>query len=332
LPEHGGRLRHAAARYGIPLADWLDVSTGINPCGWPVPPAPSSAWSRLPEDEDGLTETACRYYGTCALLPVAGSQAAIQMLPRLRASCRVAALHPGYAEHAQAWRRAGHAVTPVAADSVDGTVSRADVLVLVNPNNPTGERFTAAQLLDWHAGLAARGGWLVVDEAFMDATPEESLARFCPRPGLIVLRSPGKFFGLGGARVGFVLAAPNVLDALFDGLGPWTVAGPSRFVAARALEDRTWQETARARLVQETQRLAGLLSRHELAPNGGTALFQWVRTSRAAVIHERLARGGILARLFKDPPGLRFGLPGGEAEWARLDAGLQALSQAQVCA
>ncbi len=330
--EHGGRLRQAAARYGIALSDWLDLSTGINPNGWPVPAVPADAWSRLPEDDDGLTEAACSYYGTHALLPVAGSQAAIQALPQLRAPGRVAVIHPGYAEHAQAWRRAGHGVTPVTAEELDHAATRADVLVLIHPNNPTGARFATEQLLDWHARLSARGGWLIVDEAFMDATPEHSLAPHCPRPGLIVLRSLGKFFGLAGARVGFVLAEPELLRRLNAQLGPWTVCGPAREAATLALQDRPWQEATRLRLVQEAQRLATLLSRHGLAPNGGTALFQWVQTSRASRVHGHLARLGILTRLFTEPHGLRFGLPGDEAVWVRLDASLQALSAAKICA
>ncbi len=320
--EHGGRLREASVRYGIALERWLDLSTGINPCGWPVAAVPATAWSRLPEDKDGLAEEARSYYGARALLPAAGSQAAIQSLARLRAPCQVGVLHPGYAEHAQAWRRTGHTVMPLAAEELNDAVPRLDVLVLIHPNNPTGARFSPEQLLDWHAQLAARGGWLIVDEAFMDATPEHSLAPYCPRPGLVVLRSLGKFFGLAGARVGFVLAEPMLLAQLRAQLGPWTIATPSRWVAMQALRDRTWQETARQRLEADGARLATLLRRHTLAPAGGCALFQWVCTPRAVVLHEYLARRGILTRLFEEPLSLRFGLPGTEPDWLRLEAAL----------
>jgi cobalamin biosynthesis protein CobC len=323
LLPHGGRLREAAARYGIALDAWLDLSTGINPNGWPVPAPPPLAWSRLPEDNDGLEDAARDYYGADTLLAVAGTQAVIQALPQLRRLCRVGILHPGYAEHAHAWRRAGHAVMTVARERVPDAVSSEDVLVLIHPNNPTGAHFSTAQLLGWHAELAARGGWLVVDEAFIDATPAGSLAPYCPRPGLIVLRSLGKFFGLAGARVGFVLAPASLLRQLHAALGPWCVAAPSRWVATLAMRDRRWQQTARTRLLVEGQRLAALFARHELTPQGGCALFQWIATERAATLYERLARGGILTRLFTDPPGLRFGLPGTESAWARLEAALR---------
>jgi cobalamin biosynthesis protein CobC len=180
-------------------------------------------------------------------------------------------------------------------------------------------------LLDWHASLAAREGWLVVDEVFIDPTPADSLAPYSKRPGLIVLRSLGKFFGVAGARVGFVLAQTALLERLHAHLGPWTVTGPSRWVAERALADRAWQGAARARLLREAERLAALSSQYGLTPGGGCALFQWISTAQAAAIHERLARQGVLTRLFMEPASLRFGLPGAQIDWARLD---QALSNA----
>jgi len=324
LLHHGGRLRAAAARYGNPLAQWLDLSTGINPHAWPVPAIPASSWARLPEDDDGLEQAACEYYGAEHALPVAGSQAAIQALPYLRPYSRVNVLAPGYAEHAAAWRRAGHAVTPVSAGQVDEAVAQADVLVLIHPNNPTGARFPVDQLLDWRAQFAARGGWLVVDEAFMDVTPEHSLCRHSARPGLIVLRSLGKFFGLAGARVGFVCAQPALLAQLHNRLGPWAVSTPARWVAAVALEDRTWQAGTRQCLTENSARLHALLAQHGLAPSGGCALFQWLRTPHAEDLHDTLARQCILTRLFDEPSSVRFGLPGCEQDWTRLDAALGA--------
>ncbi len=77
-------MREAARRYDIPLADWLDLSTGIAPWPFPLPAIPEQAWTRLPESDDGLEAAACLYYGAERVLPLAGSQAAIQALPRLR--------------------------------------------------------------------------------------------------------------------------------------------------------------------------------------------------------------------------------------------------------
>jgi len=419
LLEHGGRLRRAAVEYGIPLADWLDLSTGVNPNGWPVPPIPAETWARLPEDDDGLSEAACAYYGARHALAVAGSQAAIQALPllyrQLHGPCRVGVAAPGYAEHAQAWGTAGHEVVnipvgaglPAIATLDRGQARSYDVLVLIHPNNPTGQTYAPTTLLAWHERLAARGGWrgqpprshsfaaprggaqpalgrpggwrgqpprshsfaaprggtqpalgrpggwrgqpprshsfaaprggaqpalgrpggwLVIDEAFMDATPASSLAAHAHLPGLIVLRSLGKFFGLAGARVGFVLAEAALLERLRDLLGPWAVCGPARHIASLALRDTPWQDAARPKLIAAAARLADVLAHHGLPPSGGSALFQRVETARAGEIHAALARHGILTRLFEHPASLRFGLPGTASEWTRLDAALAKIS------
>lgn len=320
--EHGGQLRAAAARYGIPLERWLDLSTGINPLPYTPPAIPLEAWAHLPQEHDGLEEAAAAYYGTPHLLPLSGSQAAIRALPRLRPPARVGVLHPGYAEHAHAWRDAGHKVAELAAPDIEAHADRLDVLVLMQPNNPTGTVFTHAQLRDWHERLAAHGGWLVVDEAFIDAGPQPSFASKQMPQGLIVLRSLGKFFGLAGARVGFALAHPGLLANMRELLGPWGVTGPARFVAQAALRDRTWQKATRERLQQDGARLAQLLSGACLPPAGGCALFQWVLTDAAEELHRELAQRGILTRRFTQPRSLRFGLPGTEADWDRLHAAL----------
>ena len=322
---HGGRLREAAARYGLPYERWVDLSTGINPDGWPVPALPVSAWQRLPEEEDGLVAAATGYYGTPHLLACAGSQAAIQWLPRLCAPGRVGVVTPGYAEHAAAWLAAGHEVVHLAPGDVAAHVHQLQVLVVINPNNPTGDSFAPEQLREWHTQLAARGGWLVVDEAFMDVTPAHSLAGHAGVEGLVVLRSLGKFFGLAGARVGFVLAWPQLLARLGDSLGPWTINHPARLVATLALGDTAWQVQQRAQLSQRAARLGSLLRDAGFAPHGGTALFQYVTLADAAVVADALARQAILVRRFAQPSALRFGLPGDEMQWQRLTQALESL-------
>lgn len=320
--EHGGRLRRAAQEHGIALEHWLDLSTGISPFGWPVPDIPSNVWRRLPEDDDGLVGAACAYYDAPHVLPVAGSQAAIQALPLQRPASRVGIIAPGYAEHAHAWQQAGHHVTTQSAEALLANVGAWDVLVLIHPNNPGGERFDPQQLLSIHAELAARGGWLVIDEAFMDVTPQDSMCRYTDREGLIVLRSAGKFFGLAGARAGFVCGAPSLLATLQERLGPWTLSGPTRYVLQQALADRAWQTSARVRLLETSERLAALLARHGWAPAGGCGLFQWCRSNDAARVHRALAQRGILTRLFDQPSSLRFGLPPDDTAFERLDHAL----------
>jgi cobalamin biosynthetic protein CobC len=322
--EHGGRLRKAALEYGIAEADWLDLSSGLAPWPFPIPQIPLRAWARLPETDDGLEQAACDYYGATQVLPVAGSQMAIQLLPRLRRAGKVGVLSPSYAEHAAAWRRNGYIVREVLEQEVDFYLDSLDVLVVVNPNNPTGLSLTPSRLLDWHARLASRGGWLVVDEAFMDNTPMLSLAPFTHQVGLIVLRSFGKFFGLAGVRLGFVLAERKLLKLLAEQVGPWAVSGPTRVLGQACLLDTEGHARQRLRSEAASERLALLLEQHGLQPQGGCALFQWLITDRAEVLHDFMARRGILLRLFAHNSSLRFGLPGDEADWQRLEQALVA--------
>tara|TARA_R110000764_G_scaffold138885_9_gene226855 strand:- start:38255 stop:39253 length:999 start_codon:yes stop_codon:yes gene_type:complete len=322
--EHGGRLRSAAREFGLPLEQWLDLSTGLAPYHWPIPPLAQSVWSRLPETDDGLSELAEHYYRAPRALPVAGSQAAIQALPLLRKPSRVGILEPTYAEHRVAWERTGHEVRSLSAALLPDALDQLDVLVVVNPNNPTAQSFSSELLLSWHQRLAEHGGWLVVDEAFVDPTPNLSLAPSSQLPGLIVLRSVGKFFGLAGVRLGFVLAAPELLRALEEYLGPWAVSGPARAVGMLVLADSRTQELWRRRLMMDSARLDQLLNDAGLQGGAGCGLFQWreLEQAQAKRLYVALAQRGVLVRLFKDIAGLRFGLPRSEGEWQRLEHSL----------
>jgi len=322
--EHGGNLSAAVTRYGIPLENWLDLSTGINPNHYPIADIPPHQWHQLPNDEDGLVNIAANYYGCRSLLPTSGSQAALQALPTLRSLGTIAMLKPMYQEHAHAWQRCGHQVLSFSDLTDEHTLNKADVVLLCNPNNPTGKQFSAPDLLRLHAKLASRGGWLIVDEAFMDATPEHSIAAHTHLESLFVLRSLGKFFGLAGARVGFILAADVQLKTLQETLGPWTLTGPSRLIAKQALQDKAWQESTRSALISSSKRLETLLNQYELTPTAGTALFQYVMTAQAQVLQEKLAAKGVWVRLFKEQPALRFGLPNDNG-WQQLERALQSL-------
>ena len=321
--QHGGRLNAAAARYGIPREQWLDLSTGINPNGWPVPPLPAEVFSRLPEDDDGLQQAAVDYYGSRDLLLLPGSQAAIQALPELRfdqsGPSRTGVLQPAYAEHAFRWRQAGHRVVPLTVEQIDAHLAELDVLVLINPCNPSGITFSKECLRRWHAALASRGGWLLVDEAFIDATPELSLITDPMPEGLLMLRSLGKFFGLAGIRVGALCAADPVRDALARRMGPWAISHPARWIARQALADTRWQQCMRAALVRQQARLHTLLQKCLGQPVSSTALFATVFTEQAEAIEQACAERGILVRYFEQPAALRFGLPGSEAQWQRLE-------------
>jgi len=311
--EHGGNLRDAARYDG--RDDWIDLSTGINPHGYPAPAPSPGAWLRLPEPDPALLAAACAYYQAPHLLPVAGTQAAIQALPRLRAPSRVAVSAPSYAEHAHHWGQHGHRLRQVAYAGLEAAVDVSDVVVVVNPNNPTGETIAPERLLDWATRLQVRGGWLIVDEAFGDTAPALSVAMHASQPGLIVLRSIGKFFGLAGLRLGFVAAHDSLLRDLADLLGPWTISGPAQEIALAALTNSAWQQATHVSLHRSGERMTRLLLEHGIASTG-TPLFRWWPQMQPEAFHTHMAERGIWCRLFREAGrGIRVGLPAGEPEW-----------------
>ena len=316
--EHGGRLRAAARQYQIPLADWVDLSTGINPETYPVPPLDPQCWNRLPEDDDGLEAAAAAYYGNDRLLALPGSQAGIQGLPMTFRPQVIACVSPIYEEHPHAWTKAGHKLRRL--PTLARAMAAATPLVLLcNPNNPTATAVSRDILLDAAEQLRRRGGWLIVDEAFGDAEPDRNVVNLAgseKAPNLIVLRSIGKFFGLAGARVGFLFGVPEKLEPVREMLGPWPLSHPSRVVARQALLDTEWQATQRARLAIGSTRLASVLA--PLGEVERTALFCTVRCEQVADVADHFARQAILVRRFDAQGLLRFGLPATENDWQRL--------------
>lgn len=308
--QHGGQLKLASERYNIPLENWIDLSTGINPNSYPLPPVPTHIWQRLPEVNDGLEDAAAAFYGSPHLLPVAGSQEAIQRLPLLRKKSRVGIISPAYHSHQLAWQVAGHEVVEIDRQQIEDIVPTLDVLLLVNPTNPTAERHSLDELREWHKQLQQRGGWLVVDEAFIDLTPEGSLIETEPKPGLIVLRSIGKFFGLAGVRLGFVWAEPVILEALIKLQDDWSVSNPARWAGHLALRDKKWQLEQRQVIPLQITTLKDSLESIYQVEVAEAGLFAYVKLPRNLAIqeHKRLCKKGVLTRLFKEQGALRFGL------------------------
>lgn len=229
-PLHGGDLEYASRVFGVPEQDWQDLSTGVSPWGYPLDAVPQQFWQRLPADSDPLISAAADYYGVAPsyVVPVPGSQYAIARLPQLLTYGRpsvVAVPATGYGEHARQWRRAGHGVLYYESLAHLRTRLRAKQVqhaVVINPNNPTAQWLAGDELRDLAQALP---GYLVVDEAFADLNPRHSLTSLIPRrENLVILRSVGKFFGLAGIRLGFVLGAQAAL--IRAAIEPWAVSGP----------------------------------------------------------------------------------------------------------
>lgn len=324
--EHGGSLGRAHALFPNAPQPIVDLSTGINPHHYPLIELPAEAFTRLPEPSQiaELTRVAARAYGAPSPENVVCAPGTQILLPRVAALVkpgRAAVLGPTYQEHGPAAALAGHSVREVTAFA---DLADADLAILVNPNNPDGRVVARTDLISLASALASRGGLLVVDEAFMDVGPQaESVDGDVDAGGLVVLRSFGKFLGLAGVRLGFALAARPQAKRLVDELGPWAVAGPALEYGLTALADLEWQNGMRLRLSSEAARLDALFARAGVAMSGGTSLFRHFHVDPAKGLYLWLGEAGIFLRAFADRPDeLRCGLPGSEAEWARLEEAL----------
>ena len=324
MQPHGGDLGAMAALFPDAPRPWLDLSTGINPWPYPLPPLDPALWTRLPSAADaaGLKQAAMDAYGVSdpdAMLAAPGSQVLIGGIPFLRpAGAEVAIVGPTYGEYAPAWMRAGHRVR-VISDLPDPAGPLPDVLLLVNPNNPDGRVQDPVRLLILLDALSQRGGWMVVDEAFCDLRPDLSLAPQAGRKGLLVLRSVGKFYGLAGLRLGFLLAPGDIIRAMAARLGPWAVAGPALAVGAAALGDGEWRADTRRRLSRAMAEMLDLCRKAGMGIAGGTDLYALIRHEAGRDLYRELGRAGVLARSFADRPGLlRLGLPPDPAASGRL--------------
>lgn len=324
--NHGGQLQHAKIQYPLVSKPWLDLSTGIAPWTWPVPQIPVEVWQRLPEDSPELQRAAQIFYRSpdAEVLAVSGSQAAIEKIPTIISRGAVALPLWGYAEHQKAWQKAGHHLhfyrnrEELSTWIESGKVQH---VVIINPNNPTAEWLESSQIERWQLQLSTHNGYLLVDEAFADAlAPSDKTAAMLINrraSNLIVLRSVGKFFGLAGLRLGFVLGSPAILEQLRAQLALWSVSHPAQWLGLRLLNDECWHQQQRQRIEDANAKLLKLL--RECLPSSmadelkSSSLFVSLFGHREVLknIHEMLAQQGIWVRFFEPQQaraGLRFGL------------------------
>ena len=338
---HGGQLIELAKTYDKPISSWLDISTGIAPFSYPPPKIPKKSWRRLPEINENLHNIIRDYY-RCEFSAISnGSQAAIMSLPglwksKIRKPITVFLPIHGYKEHALAWEKNDCNICWYDDNLPDIKALDADcVLVVINPNNPTGKLFEREVLLEYQTAIERLGGLLIIDEAFMDCVqPSQSMSTHVKLGNTIVLRSFGKFFGLAGVRLGFVIANQDWVTRISEIQGPWTVNGPALFIASKALADKGWQEKQQSRLKRQSKSLCQVMqecfkhdSYHWIS---GTNLFQTIRfkTSTAAEFwYKSLCERQIYVRIFEDNNALRFGIPNPK-ELIRLRNALISISKA----
>jgi cobalamin biosynthetic protein CobC len=319
LTHHGGRIDAAKALFPNAPEPWLDLSTGINPVAWSPPEGLAVDAAPLPDRSAlaRLEALAAAHFDVAPerVAAVPGSEMALRLLPLLGVPQPIVAVRPSYGTHG--------AVASVRVDqsALDDWVGQAGSLLIANPNNPDGVPRSSDQLASLAAAQLRAGGWLILDEAFADAMPGSG---FNGDEQAVVLRSFGKFFGLAGVRLGFVIATPEILARLRALLGDWPVSAHAIAWGSAAYADREWIAATRIALVERAAALDAVLARHGLTARGACPLFRMVETPDAAAIFRRLAAAGILVRPFADAPErLRFGVPAAEAELERLEEALR---------
>ncbi|GHH73669.1 aminotransferase [Streptomyces sulfonofaciens] len=329
----GHDLRHhgdAEVRDGAFVDLAVNVRTGTPPPWLRARLAASlTGLAAYPDDRAARAAVAARH-GVPAdrVLLTAGAAEAFVLLARALKVARPVVVHPQFTEPEAALLDAGHSVGRVLLDERDGFRLRpaavpedADLVLVGNPTNPTSVLHPAADV----TALARPGRLLVVDEAFMDAVPgePESLAGRTDVPGLVVLRSLTKTWGLAGLRIGYVLAAPETVAALAHAQPLWPVSTPALAAALACVEPHALAEAERAAgtaAVDRNHLVAGLTRLAEAA--GGAARgprvvgpargpFVLVRLAGAEAVRARLRERGFAVRRGDTFPGLG-------PEWLRI--------------
>ena len=314
--DHGGNLDTARRAWGGERHEWLDLSTGINPIPYPVPDLDAELWTALPDDTAlaNLIAAGRRFWNIPAnlsLLAAPGASALIAALPGLRDPQRVAIESPTYNEHAGSFSAHGWEI--VSPDEV------AEARVIVHPNNPDGKVFQGDAL--------DRYQLVIIDESFADPNPELTLCALAHHPGVIILKSFGKFWGLAGLRLGFAIGHPDTIETIKARLGPWSVSGPALEIGTRALLDPSWAHETRERLFADANRLDQLvLQSGRVRLVGGSPLFRLYETSNAETAQNAFANKKIWTRRFPySDTWLRLGLPGSPEAWERVAEAVQDL-------
>ncbi|MGD1955336.1 MAG: threonine-phosphate decarboxylase CobD [Sphingomonadales bacterium] len=311
--KHGGALD--AMKRAFPKAEtpWIDLSTGINP--WPYPVRDIEA-SHLPTKaaHDACRKAMAADFGSnaAATLPTPGSSIIISLLPHILSAKSVAIMAPTYGDYARAWSKS-------AVRNVYALSEPADILIVCRPNNPDGRVIPRDDLIEALKRQRRRDGWLIVDEAYMDLTPQDSLASLAGQDNLIVLRSFGKFYGLAGMRLGALLAPRTVLQEMSTLLGEWPISAPALQVGVAAYTDPAWQAATQLRLASARARLDPILEDNGLFVVGGTDLFRYAATENAMALWQRLGNAGISIRRFDwTERYVRIGLPPDQSAEQRL--------------
>lgn len=329
---HGGDVFAAASELGCRPGEILDFSASINPLG---PPASAMAAARnsltdcihYPEiAADSLRQALAGHHGLdpAHLLPGSGSTELLYLLPRVLRPRRALLVVPAFSEYARALDLLGCPFDifpllpnrPLQPDRLCEAIDdQTDLVILANPGNPVGNLLPRELLLDLAERLRDRVD-LVIDEAFIDFSPADSLLSKVPAfRRLWVLRSLTKFYAIPGLRVGFLAGSVKGIERVAAAREPWRIATPAIAAALACLQDADYhQQTLELIPVWREQLMAGLQALG-LTPCPGAANFLLLRLPKtkgtSTALTAALRQQGILIRDCGNFDGL-------DGQWLRL--------------
>ncbi|HTW82959.1 MAG TPA: aminotransferase class I/II-fold pyridoxal phosphate-dependent enzyme [Candidatus Sulfotelmatobacter sp.] len=330
---HGGDLTAVAREFGRDPAALLDFSANVNPLGPPAGVldvlravlADPRRLSRYPDPRAAaLVEVAARALGVAADRVVVGNGGAALLDAAVRAlgARRCVLPVPAFSEYARALGAAGIAIVPVELRAADDFAldlvrllvavheSGADLCVLANPHNPSGALLPRPAMLALVAELAQQGCAAIVDEAFVDYVPGESIVgELDPELPVVVLRSLTKFYAIPGLRIGYASASPALAPRLRDAFPSWPTGSVEQAAARAALADEAYAHRTRRENAAAREPLVAALTRVgvRVLPSAANFLLLDVSAvaSDAIALRARLVREeGIVVRAFPGEPAL----------------------------
>ena len=268
-PPHGGDVYHLARTLGLKPSELLDFSANINPLGFPpgIPAAMQQALADIVHYPDhrclALRQDLAAYHGLTPeqILMGNGSTELIYLAARAVKPRRGLIVTPAFSEYEHALTLAG---TPAAfhptAEAHNFTLDRlpaaqaGDLVFVAHPASPSGALLDPELFLALATRLEAAGAYLLLDEAFVDFVEQASCkTHLCRFPRLLILRSFTKFFGIPGMRLGYLLAAPEVVALLTTAQEPWSVNTLAQVMGRACLADEEYRQQTRTLITRERE-------------------------------------------------------------------------------
>lgn len=305
LTNHGGDIFGAARRLHAPVSAMIDFSASINPLG-----LSRRARSRLKEElglvchyPDPSQNELRRLVASCEDIDPGcslfgnGATQLLHLVPRYFRPRSVLLVQPSFSEYEAALlalrcRIRHHLLEPSTGFLVDPDKLlkalrdvRPGLLIVANPNNPTGAKVPTEVLLKIVQVCQKQNTWFLVDESFIDFTNQPSLVRLASRQqNLIVLRSFTKFFALPGLRIGYLVAQSSIIKELSSRIEPWSVNTLAVIAAAESMKDASFRKQSLALIARERRYLSeGLENLDWLEPYPSEANFLLVRIKSQAI-------------------------------------------------